>query len=122
MNNNIFVPEQESELSHEYRSGSHICTRVAGVTYDARQSVIARLNIGEEILLKREPTNPYDINAIRVDCQNGTQIGYLNRHLAETLAPFFDACRQPVPAFVQCLTGSLHSGYSLGLVISFNIP
>ncbi len=75
--NNRFVPE--SEFSHEYRSGSQIVTRVAGVTFDGRQSVVARLSIGEEILLKREPTNPYDPNAIRVECKNGQQIGYLNR-------------------------------------------
>ena len=91
MNSNTFIPELETETSHDYHSGSRICTRVAGVTFNGRQSVIARLTIGEEILLKREPTNPYDCNAIRVERQNGQQIGYLNRYLAATLAPFFDA-------------------------------
>jgi hypothetical protein len=122
MNNNIFVPEQETELSHEYRSGSHICTKVAGVTFDGRQSVIAHLSIGENILLKREPTNPYDTKAIRVECQNGQQIGYLNRHLAATFAPFFDAHRQAVHGNVHYLTGSLRPGHSLGVVITFSVP
>lgn len=122
MNNNIFVPEQESELSHEYRSGSRICTKVAGVTFDGRQSVIARLNIGEEILLKREPTNSYDPNAISVECQNGWQIGYLNRYLAAMLAPFFDSYQQNVHGNVHCIAGSQRPGYSLGVVITFNVP
>ena len=122
MNSNTFFPELETETAHDYCSGSRICTRVAGVTFDGRQGVIARLAIGEEILLKREPTNPYDHNAIRVERSNGLQIGYLNRHLAATLTPFFDACRQPVPACIQCLTGSLRQGYSLGVVITFNVP
>jgi single-stranded-DNA-specific exonuclease len=122
MNNNTFVPELETETSHNYQHGSRICTRVAGVTFNGRQAVVARLTMGEEILLKREPTNPYDFNAIRVERNDGQQIGYLNRYLAATLAPFFDACRQPVPACIQCLTGNLRQGYSLGVVITFNIP
>jgi hypothetical protein len=122
MNSDIFIPELETETAHDYRSGSRICTRVVGVIFDGRQPVIARLSIGENILLRREPTNPYDPNAISVECQNGWQIGYINRHLASTLASFFDVYRQPVPACVHCLTGSLRPGYSLGVVITFNVP
>ena len=122
MNNNTIVPELETETSNDYHSSNRIITRVAGVTFDGRQSVIARLTLGEEILLRREPTNPYDPNAIRVERQNGYQIGYLNRHLASTLAPFFDSNHQSVSACVNCLTGSLRPGYSLGVVITFYIP
>jgi single-stranded-DNA-specific exonuclease len=122
MNSNTFVPELETETSHEYRSGSRICTRVVGVTFNGRQTVIARLIFGEEILLKREPTNPYDCNAICVERSDGQQIGYINRYLAATLAPFFDAYRQPVLANIQCLIGYPELGYSLGVVIIFNVP
>jgi hypothetical protein len=122
MNRNIFNPELETEASHDYHSGSRICARVVGVTYDGRQSVIARLSIGEDVLLKREPTNPYDCNAIRIERLNGQQIGYINRYLASTLAPFFDAHHTPVAANIQCLTGNLRQGYSLGVVITFNVP
>jgi hypothetical protein len=122
MNSSIFVPDLETETSHEYRSGNRICTRVAGVTFEGRQSVIARLSIGENILLRREPNNPYDPNAIRVECQDGWQIGYLNRHLAAMLAPFFDTYQQTVHGNVHCMTGSQRLGYSLGIVITFNVP
>lgn len=122
MDSNIFVPDLETDTSHEYRSGSCICTRVAGVTFDGRQSVVARLNIGEKILLKREPTNPYDHNAIRIERQNGRQIGYLNRHLAAMLVLFFDNYQQTVHGNVHCITGSQRQGYSLGVVITFNVP
>jgi single-stranded-DNA-specific exonuclease len=122
MNNNIFVPEQETETSHEYHSGSRICTRVVGVTYDGRQAIVARLTIGESILLRQDLSNPYDHNAIHVECLNGWQIGYLNRHLAATLASFFDANSKSVQGNVHCLTGSLRQGYSLGVIITFNIP
>jgi hypothetical protein len=122
MNSDIYVPELETETSHDFRSGSRICTKVAGVTFDGRQSVIARLSIGENILLSREPTNPYDPNAISVACQNGWQIGYLNRHLAAMLAPFFDTYQQTVHGNIHCITGSLRPGYSLGVVIIVNVP
>jgi single-stranded-DNA-specific exonuclease len=122
MNSKTVVPELETQTSHDFHSGSRICTCVVGVTYDGRQSVIVRISIGENILLRREPTNPYDPNAISVECQNGWQIGYLNRHLAAILAPFFDEYRQPVSACIHCLTGSLRTGYSLGVVITFTVP
>jgi hypothetical protein len=122
MNSNIYIPEFETDISYDYHSGSRICTHVAGVTFDGRQSVIARLSIRENILLRREPDNTYDANAIRVECQNGQQIGYLNRHLAATLAPFFDAHPKSVQGNVHCLSGSLRQGYSLGVVITFSVP
>ena len=122
MNSNNFVPELETETSHDYHQGCHICTRVAGVTFDGRQSIVAQLSIGEQILLIREPTNFYDPNAIRVERKKGQQIGYLNRFLAANLVRFFDTHNEPVFANVQCLTGSRQNGYSLGVVITFNVP
>lgn len=122
MNINIYIPEYETETVHQYYSGSRICTRVVGVTFNGRQAVIARLDFGEEILLRREPTNPYDLNAISVERQNGQQIGYINRYLAAALVPFFDAHPKPVSANIQCLTGYPELGYSLGVVIIFNVP
>ena len=122
MNNNTFAPDLERESSHEYHTGSLICTRVAGVTFDGRQSIVAQLSIGEQILLIQEPTNYYDHNAIRVERKKGQQIGYLNRFLAANLVRFFDTHNEPVSANVQCLTGSRQNGYSLGVVITFNVP
>ncbi|KAI1146148.1 SNF2 family N-terminal domain-containing protein [Nemania diffusa] len=45
---------------------------------------------GESILCCRDPHNPYDSNAIRVDNIMGSQIGHLPRNLAEKLAPYID--------------------------------
>ena len=123
MNTYPFHPtEYEQEEVHAYRSGSQVVTRVAGVTFNGRQAFIACLRVGDPLVLRREPINLYDRNAIRVERLNGQQIGYLNRHLAAQLAPFFDNYGQIVPASVQCLTGSGQGGYSLGVVISFCVP
>lgn len=110
------------EHPEEYRSGSLICTKVAGVTFDNRQAILAKLVYGETIQLRREPENPYDRNAIRVERLNGEQIGYLNRSMAARLAPFFKAHKDPVRGAVHNLIGSQGYGYSLGVIISFYIP
>ena len=44
--------------------------------------------VGEQVMIKREPGNPYDSNAIRVNNVQGTQIGHLPRNLAAKLAPY----------------------------------
>ncbi|APA13003.1 hypothetical protein SS1G_08499 [Sclerotinia sclerotiorum 1980 UF-70] len=46
---------------------------------------------GEQVMIRREPGNQYDSNAIRVNNVQGTQIGHLPRELAAKLAGFLDA-------------------------------
>ena len=57
--------------------GRIITTKVVGVSFEGRQEVVAKLQMGDRIWLEREPFNPYDVNAIRVTRNNGEQIGYL---------------------------------------------
>ncbi len=78
-------------------------TKVAGVTFEGRQDLVAGLRAGEGLSLVREPHNPYDANAIAV--RYGTlDIGYLNRDLARKLAPLFDA-GEHYSAEVRHITG-----------------
>ncbi|KMU90685.1 DNA repair protein RAD5 [Coccidioides immitis H538.4] len=46
---------------------------------------------GEYVNIRREPGNPYDSNAIRIDNVMGDQIGHLPRQLASKLAPYIDS-------------------------------
>lgn len=46
---------------------------------------------GELVVLRREPSNPYDRNAVRVDNVLGSQVGHLPRKLVEKLAPYMDS-------------------------------
>jgi len=121
MNHTPFSPPYQ-EYPNEYRPGSLICTKVAGVTFNNRQAIVARLNAGELIQLRREPDNPYDPNAIRVERLDSQQIGYLDRSMAAILAPFFDAHTRLVRGKVHSLIGSGQRGYSLGVIISFKVP
>ncbi|XP_051012917.1 helicase-like transcription factor [Acomys russatus] len=48
------------------------------------------VNNNEMVALQREPNNPYDKNAIKVNNVNGTQVGHLKRDLAAALAYIMD--------------------------------
>jgi hypothetical protein len=76
---------------------TNLHTRVAGVTFENRQSVIERCTPGQRVVLRPEPDNPYDANAIAVYAVFGDfmfgeveeQIGYLPAALAAALVSFF---------------------------------
>jgi hypothetical protein len=105
-----------------YHSGETIYTKVVGVTFDGRQSVIKQLAAGEHLLLKREPYNRYDPNAIQVERLNGAQLGYLSKDLVRELAPFFDKVGGTANATVKELVGDYGRGYNLGVRIAFSVP
>ena len=87
---------------------NQVTTTVVGVTYDGRQAVEAKLQVGETVRLSREPDNPYDPNAIRVDRQTGEQIGYINRQLATSLASSIDAYSKTIEVDPKTWTKKLH--------------
>lgn len=69
-------------------------TKVAGVTYEGRQTMIALLTGREPCRLVPEPTNPYDPNAIAVMVATVPgvvwHIGYIPKEIAAQIAPFLD--------------------------------
>jgi hypothetical protein len=61
--------------------------RIAGTSHRLGALGHARLAKGQEVLLKREPQNREDPNAVQVfDCDGERHIGYLPRDVAETVA------------------------------------
>ncbi|KAL2865645.1 DEAD/DEAH box helicase [Aspergillus lucknowensis] len=60
-------------------------TKIVGVRYYRGQATI-----GEHVVLKREPQNQYDRNAIRVDNVMGVQVGHIPRNMAAKLANYMD--------------------------------
>jgi single-stranded-DNA-specific exonuclease len=65
-------------------------TKIVGVTFEGRQSVIAGLAAGDRIELQRRPENPFDANAIAV-CYGDLQLGFLRREIALRIAPKIDS-------------------------------
>lgn len=66
-------------------------TKLAGVTFEGRQDVVARLEPGMPLRLERQPDNPYDPNASALFDPLGAQVGFFNRRLAAAIAPVLDA-------------------------------
>ena len=61
---------------------------VRGRTYYEEANRLAKFKIGESVILKREPWNEYDTNAIAVYDANGIgPVGHVNKLNAKRLAP-----------------------------------
>ena len=67
-----------------------IRTQVVGVQFENRRFEASRIRLGEGLKLRRDYDNPVDPNAIAVYSQTG-QIGFLERTLAQRIAPDIDA-------------------------------
>lgn len=57
-------------------------TKIAGVTFEGRQQIIARCSAGEKLRLVRDPSNPFDKGAIKVVRLNGEQLGFIPAHVS----------------------------------------
>lgn len=64
----------------------HFYTKVAGVSFEnkdrtSRQSLILQCKKYERLVLVPEPENPHDSNAVRIENESGSQLGYLPHNL-----------------------------------------
>ncbi len=85
-------------------------TKIAGVSFEGRQDVIAGLRAEAPLELRRQPDNPHDCNAIAVYYGN-LQLGFFNKRLAARLAPLIDSGAR-YRARVASLTGGARSSGS----------
>ena len=68
--------------------------RVVGESFENRQLDLDRLVIGDAVYLIREPSNPYDSNAVAVVNRERRVLGYLKREVSLWFAPILDKGRQ----------------------------
>jgi len=93
-----FVPENIEAASDidvvlsasDYRE-PRFTFRVVGDHIDDRSYWISRLSIADQIVLTREPGNPYDENAVMVHDAQMHTLGYLKRDVAEWFGPRMDS-------------------------------
>ncbi|GME26052.1 putative snf2 family helicase protein [Neofusicoccum parvum] len=69
----------------QYMLYGRLHTKIVGVRYYSGYATI-----NEMVMLRREPENPYDSNAIQVLNVQGTQIGHIPRQIAAKLASYMD--------------------------------
>ena len=66
-----------------------IKTPIVGTSYENRDIAAHACSVGDRLLLKHEPENQHDPNAIAVYTENDEQIGYLPRELSAKLITDF---------------------------------
>ena len=86
-------PYEESVVGMRFRRES-----LAAVQY---------LKVGDSLVLRREPDNPHDKNAIRVETESGIHIGYIPSIRAEILAPILVTIKEPVVSKIIWMGGNL---------------
>ncbi|XP_066266289.1 helicase-like transcription factor [Branchiostoma lanceolatum] len=74
----------DDDLDHEVLFGT-MRGNIVGIRYYRGE-----VNNNEMVSLVREPRNPYDSNAVRVDNVMGVQVGHIKRELARPLANLLD--------------------------------
>jgi hypothetical protein len=101
--------------------------KVAGVTFDGRQALIAKLNGDEPVRAVPEPTNPYDKNAIAIHIAHGDEVlhvGYMPKDKAREYAPLLEG--ENIDGRIAEITGGFEmddgSTAALGLVVKFELP
>lgn len=94
-------------------------TKVAGVTHDGRQSIIrnlyraGELDEGTELILQREPNNPYDSFAVAVLTKDRQSIGYIPKENARQMSINMNS-GMSYRAYVSAVTGG-DVGYAYGV-------
>jgi hypothetical protein len=90
--------------------------KIVGVTVADAQTNIRTFGCKDigSFALVREPGNPHDPNAIRVEMA-GFYLGYVPRHIARDLAPLIDRGERYTALFVSCNKHPFHD--TVGLTV-----
>ena len=62
-----------------------------GTRYEGRTEEIERMQVGEKIVFRRDPENPYNPNNFRLLTAKGRDVGNVPAELCNALAPFYDS-------------------------------
>lgn len=90
----LFADASEIIKNEDYKNigdADSFYSKVAGVTFEGRQDILINLEGGTCLNLIREPNNPHDENAIRIDDESGNNLGYIKAAMAKHLAPIMDS-------------------------------
>lgn len=101
--------------------------KVAGVTFEGRQAVIATLQAGDWYRVVPEPDNPYDPNALAVYAATADgvkHIGYIPKDYARLLAPLMGG--EEFTGQIADITGGFENKdgtvASYGVVLQLEVP
>lgn len=90
-NDVIIISQEDSNSTIEsYELYGVLRTKIVGVQYYGGYATD-----GEFVIIRREPSNPYDNNAIRVDNVRREQIGHIPRVMASKLSNYMVKSSSP---------------------------
>ena len=91
-------------------------TKLAGVSFEGRQDMIAGLRPGHALDLRREPDNEFDPNAIGA-WYGSFKLGFIKKEIARRLAPNIDAGER-YTAEVTALTGGGAKAFGINIYVT----
>jgi hypothetical protein len=99
-----------SETEDDIAEGDEFITKVVGDSHlnddgTSRQKIIAQCRAGERLVLRPEPTNRFDSNAVGVYRATGQQIGHLSRRRAAEVHSYLTHGRREMSAIITAITG-----------------
>jgi hypothetical protein len=112
------VESAEKQQSGTARS---FFTKVAGVSFEGRQRVVARCSLGERLVLVRDPDNRFDKGAIKVMRSNGEQLGFIPADVSRSGDSSGLAFRMDRGETYQCRISDLTGGNGKTLGVNIQI-
>ena len=108
----------ENGETYNYIEPYEVLIKLAGVTYNNRQTTIKKLTLNEEVILKPEPNNPFDKTAVLVTNTRNEELGYIPR--TDNKEIFNNLIKgQDYKAFVYSISSSIYHD-TLGVNIKIN--
>jgi hypothetical protein len=121
LRNKVQKLQSNDQNSVQCGGSSRLLIGIAGVTFGNRQQTISRLSLREAIRFRRDPGNPYDHNAVRVETLNGEQIGFVPREQALSIAALLNLLGGTLVGWVNELKGGVPGYPNRGVVVGFEI-
>jgi len=78
-------------------------TWVSGISYENRRIAAYKTKKNDVLELVRDYNNAYDRNAVKIFTANKSDLGFLNRNMAQFLAPYID-CGIKINAIIKNIT------------------
>jgi single-stranded-DNA-specific exonuclease len=91
-------------------------TKVVGVSFEGRQDIVAGVDVGARLELRRHPDNPHDPNAIGV-WLGALQLGFVKAAIAARIAPNIDGGER-YTADVTALTGGGSRTFGINIYVT----
>ena len=98
-------------------------TKLAGVTFEGRQEIIAKLSGKEPLRFRREPDNEYDKNAVAVDAlmfrDKWLHVGYIAKDKNKDLAALLDKGESAFIKISDITGGDKDKSYGVNVFIEY---